>query len=323
MKMVRRRYGNVNASRTENKLRGLRLAQYNLLLEKLRNDAQVVCSFKEEIPFLDYLDLVYTPESKAIWLRMAKELGRDWANGSTGFDQVSHYVRASASKTFKGRGLYINLYNGGTNARLRPQLPQLASGWRHAYFMPVQDMPKLDNPMYNALPGEVMDHYAKYGRHIVRCCREWELFVMAYAKVKVLFDKAVCTREVAHYFPEIIGLIPNFSGELDYLAKTRKNKFSSRFNPKNPDGKYVNRSGGVGGRVEEMTEALGPSWEAYKKHIVSLCSRAVMKRGLPHVSVPSPSYDEENLWYEPVSKGGKDPSEWVVRIGFTPSTDID
>ncbi len=311
--MARRRYGHPLS--TENKLRGLRLAQYDLLFEKLQNDAQVVCSFKEEIPFLDYLDLVYTPESKAIWLRMAKELGGRWVAGATGFDQVSHYVRASASKTFKGRGLRIGLFNGGSTGRFAPQFPQLASGWRHAYFMPAQDMPKLDNPMYNALPGEVMDHYAKYGRHIVRCCREWELFVMAYAKVEVLFDKAVCTREVAYYFPEIIGLIPSFSGELDYLAKTRKNKFSSRFNPKDPDGKRVRSTG----RVEEMTEALGPSWEAYKKHIVSLCARAAMKRGLPHVSVPSPTYAEEQSWYEPVSKGGKDPSEWVVQIRFTPS----
>lgn len=317
--MARRRNPNAPAP-TENKLRGLRSSQYQELCTKLKTDAQLVCSTQESMPVLDYLDLIYTPEAKALWLRMAKELGDKWvlSPDSKDFPLVEAYVRASAHKNMNGLGTHRSVDDGCSSRALRYSFPKLASGWRHAYFTVLDDYAKLDNPMYNALPDDIMAHYAKYGRHMVRCCREWELFKLAYEKVKLLFDKAVCTREVQYYFSEVIGLIPHGLHEMDYLAKTRKNKFSAKFKPGNPTG-----TGPIPNREQDMWEMLGGegTWAVYKKHIVGLCSRAQLKRSVRDTPEPSPGMGVVRAWHDPEQPTYKSPEEWMIRINFTPSLD--
>ncbi len=276
----------LNRNSSAGMARGLTVGQHDDLLERVTSAASNVCKASETIPLLDFLDMVYTPEEKKLWLEAARVWGTRYLHDN-GRYMNNIDGRVQASSTSDARVISYGLDHGKRWAATRIAI------------LPTKTANKVLFTTLENTPETQRELHAPYARHMVRCAREWEVFLMGYDKLKWLLKNAPCTRVIKLYFPEIIEYIPMSSNERDYLRKTRANKFS---------GKLVIDPA----ERQRIENELGPNWDKIKNHIHSLLMRDKLLR-----SVGDQDGEETFHPYSELNEHW-DFSKLNIRIIFTP-----
>jgi len=294
--MKRREPPNKNTSR----VRGLCSNQWQGLRSWLQNRRSLVCRAEEEVPMLDFLDLIYEPEAKTHWLANHYYFGSRWVTGHPA--NLANTLVATVRPRAASKNYTLRIFTGGNSGSTQwcPYTPEIGGDrlCRSLEFTP------LDMLSGSGLPERIRPLHEKYGRHIVRCARENEVFNMAMRSVAYLFENAVCTRMIAHFFPEIIPYVPH--GKLTYWAKTKTNSFAGKYK----EDKYA---------LDNMAVGLGQNWEIYKKFIMSLVARALIVEAIDRERGTDPVDGwAERGWYETPENGGKPIEDWRVRLVFSP-----
>jgi hypothetical protein len=280
------------------KVRGLKDSQWTCLKDFLHCRRRLVCATHEDIPFLDYLDLVYTPEAKSHYLASHHYYGANFvlAENARINNGLNAFVVPHAD--LDKQALTLRLGGDGSNNYYKPHLPVIGDDLSSDLcFMPLEDLAKTN------LSPDVKRLHEIYGRHVVRCAREAEVFLMAMVRLQALFENASCVRVIAHMFPEIIQHIPDDREQYDYFRKTKENKWASKFKI-NP------------GEERRLSELLGDNWPAYKRVIMSIITRAMLVESINKDRLdPKPAVDRwgERGWYD---HGGRPMSEWKIRVSF-------
>lgn len=295
--------------------RGMTQGLLNETIANLEQAAKRVCRNTEVIPLDDFLSLIYSAEAKAQWYKTFELAGPDFlTSGISGLRVIEGMVRPTKSdKAFR---LYFNIDQNDL-AGSSPMFIELwnTKDWRPLLFTTLDWIDSAENSeenckLPNGLWAQYVPRHAKplhtiYGRNIVRAAREFMLFEVALEKVRYLFERADCTREVKHFFPELVKWIPVNHDERDHLKRTRTNKFSSRFK--------------IALQEEDVfLGALGgDKWDIYKKHIISLMARADLIRSL--YNGPTVVGGDDRLKFrEALRAGSKDIHDVKIRVSFSP-----
>jgi hypothetical protein len=244
--------------------------------------AKTVCQAVEYVPMMDFLDMVYTPENKELWLRNYEALGLNWVTRcKPQLLQVRLDVQGSPGDELRPVHYSRAFQYGRDHADKAINIPMFNTTNTPTIFAPIKNY---SDETYRA------DLFSKYGRHIVRCAREYYAGQLARTALGELCQRAECARELKYYFPELIEWMDEDKDSTEYFRKTKRDKFASKYRP-----------------TGASRFTADGKWEQYKQIIISLVTRAKLINNIERTPDPN-----EQLPYDaPIEK-------WMVKLMFNP-----